>query len=211
MVTAGLAGSTPHMISATITSLSRLLFEFKAFLNPSLVSDLLKTMQMFVESSNREIVKSALGFVKVATVSLEPELLQPHLSQIVQGILTWSHEHKSHFKAKVRHIFERLIRKFGYEQIEAHVPEADKKLLVNIKKRRERAKRKKAANAEIESGEEEAETEAPITQRGKSYNNAYEDALYGSESELDDSEDEEEQEMGMGKEKRQKKEKVRFV
>lgn len=95
-----------------------------------------------------------------------------------------------------------------YEQIEAHVPDADKKLLVNIKKRRERAKRKKAANAEMESGDEEAETEAPITQRGKSYNNAYEDALYGSESELDDSEEEEEREIGMGKEKRQKKEKV---
>lgn len=28
MVSAGLAGSSPHMISATITSLSRLVFEF---------------------------------------------------------------------------------------------------------------------------------------------------------------------------------------
>lgn len=29
MVAAGLVGSTPHMISATITAISRLLFEFK--------------------------------------------------------------------------------------------------------------------------------------------------------------------------------------
>lgn len=29
MVAAGLVGSTPHMISATITTISRLLFEFK--------------------------------------------------------------------------------------------------------------------------------------------------------------------------------------
>jgi ribosomal RNA-processing protein 12 len=29
MVSAGLAGSSPHMISATITSLSRMLYEFK--------------------------------------------------------------------------------------------------------------------------------------------------------------------------------------
>jgi ribosomal RNA-processing protein 12 len=28
MVSAGLAGSSPHMISATVTSLSRLVFEF---------------------------------------------------------------------------------------------------------------------------------------------------------------------------------------
>lgn len=29
MVAGGLAGSTPHMISATITAISRLVFEFK--------------------------------------------------------------------------------------------------------------------------------------------------------------------------------------
>ena len=29
MVAAGLAGATPHMISATITAISRLVFEFK--------------------------------------------------------------------------------------------------------------------------------------------------------------------------------------
>lgn len=29
MVAGGLAGATPHMISATITAISRLLFEFK--------------------------------------------------------------------------------------------------------------------------------------------------------------------------------------
>jgi hypothetical protein len=35
MVVAGLAGRTPHMISATVTGLSRLLFEFKGA-NPDL-------------------------------------------------------------------------------------------------------------------------------------------------------------------------------
>ena len=29
MIAGGLAGATPHMISATITAISRLLFEFK--------------------------------------------------------------------------------------------------------------------------------------------------------------------------------------
>jgi ribosomal RNA-processing protein 12 len=29
MVAAGLAGATPHMISATVTAISRLVFEFK--------------------------------------------------------------------------------------------------------------------------------------------------------------------------------------
>src|ERR1044072_2041386 len=68
-----------------------------------------------------------------------------HFAQIILGILSWVNEHKSHFKVKVRHIFERLIRRFGYDTIERHVPESDRKLLINIKKRRERAKRKKIA------------------------------------------------------------------
>ena len=29
MIAAGLAGATPHMISATVTAISRLVFEFK--------------------------------------------------------------------------------------------------------------------------------------------------------------------------------------
>lgn len=36
MVAAGLAGATPHMISATVTAISRLVFEFKGQSMPEL-------------------------------------------------------------------------------------------------------------------------------------------------------------------------------
>ncbi|CAG8679558.1 13205_t:CDS:1, partial [Dentiscutata heterogama] len=94
MVVAGLAATTPHMISATIASLSRLLFEFKFDFDQSLLHQLLDTMDNFVKSNNREIVKSALGFVKVIIVSLDVDFLVPHLPQIIIGILTWSNEHR---------------------------------------------------------------------------------------------------------------------
>jgi ribosomal RNA-processing protein 12 len=42
-------------------------------------------------------------------------------------------------------MFERLIRKFSVDEIEALIPESDKKLITNIKKRRENLKRRKAA------------------------------------------------------------------
>ncbi|ORY01799.1 NUC173-domain-containing protein [Basidiobolus meristosporus CBS 931.73] len=155
MVTAGLAGSTPNMISATITSLSRLLFEFQSSLSQPIVDDLLNTIHMFVISANRELVKSALGFVKVAVLTLDSEYLKPHLSDIVTGILTWSHDHKNHFKDKVRHIFERLIRKFGYEEIARVVPEEHMELITNIKNRKERARRGK--NKATDNSEDEDE------------------------------------------------------
>ncbi|KAG0236437.1 hypothetical protein BGW41_000409 [Actinomortierella wolfii] len=202
MVTAGLAGTTPHMVSAAITSLSRLLFEFHRELDPNMVSELIATMQLFVNSSNREIVKSAIGFIKVTTVSLDASLVRVHLPDIVKGILRWSHEHKGHFKVKVRHILERLVRRFGYEEILEFVPEADRKLMVNIRKRRERAKRKKSAAAaamDEDEGEDAAgdaaeeagkKSKKGAQQQQASFGSAYEDALYGSESDLSDDEDE---------------------
>jgi len=57
------------------------------------------------------------------------------------------------------------------------------KVLVNIKKRKERAKRKKNAH-----GEEEDDEEGPSVRPATG--DAFEDVLYGSESELDDSDDE---------------------
>ncbi|KAF9317418.1 hypothetical protein BG003_000804 [Podila horticola] len=204
MVTAGLAGTTPHMVSAAITSLSRLLFEFHKDLDPAMVSEMIGTMHLFVNSSNREIVKSALGFIKVTTVSLDVGVVRPHLQEIVSGMIRWSHEHKGHFKVKVRHILERLVRRFGYDDVVAFVPEADKKLLVNIKKRRERAKRnKKNGSAGMDMDDDEETEEADAKKSTKplymqtTFGSAYEDALYGSESDLSD--DDDDQEEGEGK------------
>ncbi|CAG8564678.1 10955_t:CDS:2, partial [Racocetra fulgida] len=192
MVVAGLAATTPHMISATIASLTRLIFEFKFDLDQSNLHQLLDTMDNFVKCTNREIVKSALGFVKVVTTSLDVDFLVSHLSQIILGILTWSTEHRS-FKFKVRHIFERLIHRFGFDTIEKHVPENDRKLLSNIRKRKNRAKRRK--NMDLDNDDEKQDIEVSVSKQKKKSsmsNDAYEDVLYGSESDFEDSEQEEE-------------------
>ncbi len=143
MLSAGLAGNAPHMISATIMALARITYQFKDGLRSEVLSDLVSTMDLFLTSNNREVVKSTLGFIKIAVISLPAELMTPKVPSLVENLLKWSHEHKEHFKAKVKHIFERLIRRFGYTLVEKSFPEADKKLIVNIRKTRDRAKRKK--------------------------------------------------------------------
>ncbi|KAM5379870.1 hypothetical protein ACJA88_005298 [Fusarium oxysporum] len=145
MVSAGLAGSTPHMISASITAISRLLYEFRSELSDATLSDLVQTMDLFLTSNNREIVKSCLGFVKVCVIGLPVELMLPRLSTLVPNLIVWSHEHKGHFKAKVKHILERMVRRFGYDNIHKNTPDDDKKLIVNIRKTKERSKKKKDA------------------------------------------------------------------
>ena len=106
--------------------------------------DIFATHLVFLSSANREIVKSALGYVKLAIHTMPVELLRPHLKELVPALLSWSHDHKNHFKAKVRHIFERMLRRFGWEDVYIHAEQEEaRKVLLNIKKRKDRAKRKK--------------------------------------------------------------------
>ncbi|KAI1330525.1 NUC173-domain-containing protein [Xylariaceae sp. FL0255] len=178
MVSAGLAGSTPHMISASITALTRILYEFRESLKEEVLTDLVQTMDLFLTSNNREIVKSVLGFVKVCVISLPTELMLPRLQTMVPNLMVWSHEHKGHFKAKVKHILERMVRRFGFEPVNRSCPEADKKLITNIRKTKERSKRKRdAAKAE---GNEDGDDEKSGKRRGR-FESEYDEALYSSD------------------------------
>jgi ribosomal RNA-processing protein 12 len=161
MIAAGLAGATPHMISATVTAISRLVFEFKGIviiklhwqvpyfvidaIPANMLNEVVSTLVVFLSSANREIVKSTLGFIKLAVHVLPEHLMRPQLHHLVPALLGWAHDHKNHFKTKVRHIFERMIRRFGFQEVYSCANgEEAAKVLVNIKKRKDRAKRKKA-------------------------------------------------------------------
>jgi ribosomal RNA-processing protein 12 len=179
MVSAGLAGSTPHMISASITALSRLLYEFRSSLSDATLSDLVQTMDLFLTSNNREIVKSCLGFVKVCVISLPVELMMPRLSTLVPNLIVWSNEHKGHFKSKVRHILERMVRRFGFDHVHNNCPDSDRKLIVNIHKTKERQKKKKKS-AKADGDDDGSDDDEAGGKR--QFENAYDQALYSSDS-----------------------------
>ncbi|KAJ1902359.1 pre-rRNA processing protein [Kickxella alabastrina] len=192
MTAAGLAAQTPHMISATVAAISRALFEFHEQLSTSFVLDIMSTVLMFVVNNNREIAKASLGFVKIIVVILPKEVLLPHLAEIVKSILKWSHEFKNQMRLKCRHILDRLVRRLGLETVAKVTPEEHVRLVANMRKRQERSKRGKDGKmtAEDEDIHAEATANASASAAGKkSFGNAYEDVLYGSESELDDSDD----------------------
>ncbi|OTA08792.1 pre-rRNA processing protein Rrp12 [Trichoderma parareesei] len=181
MVSAGLAGSTPHMISASVTAISRLLYEFRSSLSDQTLSDLVQTMDLFLTSNNREIVKSCLGFVKVCVISLPVELMMPRLDTLVPNLIIWSNEHKGHFKAKVKHILERMVRRFGFDAINKSCPESDRKLLANIRKTKERAKRKKDASKSAHDDDDASDDDEEHDGK-RQYENEYDRALYSSDS-----------------------------
>ncbi|KAF2267310.1 NUC173-domain-containing protein [Lojkania enalia] len=180
MVSAGLAGSTPHVISASVTAVTRILYEFHQRIRKETVISLLEVMDIFLQNPNREIVRSVLGFVKVQVISLPESIVRPRLETLLKNLMVWSHEHKAHFKAKVKHIVERMVRKFGIEAVERMCPPEDRKLITNIRKTREQRKNK----AVDDQG-------GPIEKPKSKFESEYDQAVYGSESEDEaDSEDE---------------------
>ena len=186
MISAGLVGSSAQMVSASITALARILYEFHIQLSLNIVEDLVDTMDLFLTSPNREIVRSVLGFAKVAVIVLPKDIVVPRLKTLVPSLLSWSREHKAQFRAKIKHLFERMIRRFGLDLVYKHCPEDDRRFINNIKKAKERRKRKKDAAAEGEY-EHAARTE----KRTVNFESEYDQAIYHTdESDIvgDDSE-----------------------
>ena len=185
MVSAGLAGGTPHMISASITAMTRIFYEFRESLSPETMEELVETMNLYLTSNNREIVKSVLGFIKVCTISLPTSQMLPRLATMIPNVMIWSHEHKGHFRAKVKHILERMVRRFGADVVTKHCPEEDRKLIANIRKTKERNKRKKEA-AKDGAGSDAGEATGRRISR---FESEYDQALYSSDDESDQSDD----------------------
>jgi ribosomal RNA-processing protein 12 len=184
MVSAGLAGVAPHMIAASITALSRLLFEYhdSEELGRKMKEELIDTVVMFLESNNREIVRAVLGFVKVMVVVLPLDMLEPRCETIIPGLMVWSKENKGRLRVKVKGILERLIRRFGSTKVENWVGPEDRKMVVNIRKRRERSRRKKKGEDGTEIGSDEEDNEDA---RAGKHDNAFDEAVYGSDEEDD--------------------------
>ncbi|NWH70588.1 RRP12 protein, partial [Piaya cayana] len=186
LVYAGLTGSV-NMISCTVLALTRLFFEFKDQLELSVVEQLLQNICLLVASRTRDVVKAALGFLKVTLLLLDSKLLAKHIQTMLEALGNLSDDMRRHFRMKLRNLFTKFIRKFGFELVKGLLPAEHHKVLVNIRKaearnRKQRALRKAAADTE----EEEAPPPQP---RGDSM-----------EEILADSEDEEEEEQQRSKE-----------
>jgi ribosomal RNA-processing protein 12 len=118
-------------------------------ISEEVIDDLISTMEVFLTSKSREIARSAIGFMKVAFMSLPKEMMERRVEKLIPNLMIWSHETKGHFRVKVKGLLERMIRKFGYDTIIKYTPEDDHKLLVNIRKTRERKRRGKEAVEEV--------------------------------------------------------------
>ncbi|NIG59152.1 RRP12-like protein isoform 1 [Pontoporia blainvillei] len=184
----GLVGAVT-MVSCSILALTHLLFEFKGLMGASTMEQLLENVCLLLASRTRDVVRSALGFIKVSVVVMDMAHLAKHVQLVMGAIGKLSDDMRRHFRMKLRNLFTKFIRKFGFELVRKLLPEEYQKVLVNIRKAEARAKKQRALSQA--AAEEEVEEEEPFRGKGDSI----EEILADSEDEED-----EEEERSRGKE-----------
>ncbi|KAJ8361402.1 hypothetical protein SKAU_G00179270 [Synaphobranchus kaupii] len=181
LVYIGLSGSVT-MITCTVLALTRLVFEFKDLMDVLVLEQLLHNLTQLLMSRTREIVKAALSFIKVVLFVMDVKDLAGHMPVIMEGIGNIKDDVRRHFRAKLKNIFTKFIRKFGFELVKSMLPEEHHKVLTNIRKAEARTKRHKLLQKAEDEGSE-SEEDSP-----KAKGESIEEIL--AESESEDSEDE---------------------
>lgn len=172
----------PHQRSAAITALSCIFYEFHKDLDISYQKELMQFVEVFLNQNNREVIKPTLGFIKIAILSLPEEEILPELKGLMTELMIINNKHKNHFKSKIKHLIERLIRRFGLDVIDNCIPEEDKKIIVSIRKAKNKAKRTKVENSASENGNSDLSSKSGLS--------AFDKTLYDDESDSDESDEE---------------------
>ncbi|XP_072293683.1 RRP12-like protein [Eucyclogobius newberryi] len=186
---AGLTGSVT-MITCTVLALTRLVFEYKDSIEVCTMEQLLQNICLLLTSRTREIVKASLGFIKVILFVMDPKTLSSHVTAMMEGIGNIKNDVRRHFRTKLKNIFTRFIRKFGYDLVKSMLPAEHHKVLANIRKAEARSKRSKQAAEHQEDSDDEED--APQNKA-----ESIEDIL--AESDSDMSEDEAKPKKGQKK------------
>ncbi|XP_063048253.1 RRP12-like protein [Engraulis encrasicolus] len=181
LVYVGLTG-TVTMMTCTVLALSRLVFHYRECIESSTLQQLLYNVCVLLACRTRQILKGALGFLKVMLFVLDNKTLAGHLPVMMEAIGNIKDDMRRHFRATLKSIFTKLIRKFGYELVRDMLPEEHHKVLANIRKVEARSKRKKAVQDEEEESDSDADAPKP---KGDSI----EDILAESDSDMSDAEE----------------------
>ncbi|XP_046383339.1 RRP12-like protein [Ischnura elegans] len=159
LVMAGLAGS-PVLISSTILALGRVVHEFKGLFPMDLLKNILENVCLLMVTTSREVVNSALSFAKVLVQSYGANDFAQFVPTLVKSLSCMVDDTKRHFRIPVRHLFERLVRRYGYDAVARVVPESDAvthKRLNNIRKMQARKKRMRDEGEEDDDNESAAD------------------------------------------------------
>ncbi|KAG6492840.1 hypothetical protein ZIOFF_047808 [Zingiber officinale] len=139
MVMGYLSSESTHIMSGAVSALSLLIYNDAEFCLS--VPNLIPSVLFLLQSNSNEVIKAALGFVKVLVSSVKLENLNNLVPDILKGILPWSEVTKYHFRSKVVVILDILIRKCGLEAVDRNSPKKYKIFLKSIHQARKNKKK----------------------------------------------------------------------
>ena len=153
---AGLAGG-PTMIHCTLKALARVFFEFKDLFPDELIEMVVENLCLLVTSQSREVVLPCVSFLRVIVTTCKVERSARFCEKIVNALCKMTDDCKRHSRQTTRYLFDRLVRKFGYDVIKSFIPKDDEmtlKRLKNIKKIQAKKKRDDEANEDSDNDDE---------------------------------------------------------
>ena len=198
MLMGGLAGTSPHMQSATVMAFSHLLFSCRGVpgvLTPSLLS----TFLPLLSSKAREVQKAMMGLCKVMALCLPPDEIRQYARAIIEGLGVWGEDRRTRFQEKIRAILDLLMRKVGVEEVRGMVGKDQLRLVEHIRKMKAREARAKTEAWAKRKGEREGREGEKEGEGGTLRKVDFDAALLGSEE--DEEEVKEERVKGKKKER----------
>ena len=194
-VLAGLAGA-PNMIHCTILAISRIYFTFRDQFPDDLSEQVLNNILVLLGSSSREVSGAALSFVKVFITATPILTSTRYVPNMVKALVEMSEDCKRHFRVKTKFLYERMVRKFGWDFVSSHVPKNDEVTHKRLKNMRKDLARRARKNSD-ESGNDDEDF--GVSKKHKTI-----DEILADSSDDDDLFDED-LPKGKGKDKRSKK------
>ncbi|KAL3715813.1 hypothetical protein ACJRO7_007548 [Eucalyptus globulus] len=135
MIVGYLSGSSPQITSGAVSALSVLVYKDTDICLS--IPDLIPSVLSLLQSKAVEVIKAVLGFVKVVVSCLRNEDLQSLLSDIVDGVISWSSVSRHHFRSKAfTVILEIMTRKCGFAAVQLVTPEKYKGFLKTVMENR---------------------------------------------------------------------------
>lgn len=190
MLMVGLGGEQAY-VSASLLALASITYHHSgtSSLSTDIISEILGYACTILTSPTREVVESALSYVKVYINVMPSVVMAPTLPRIVNALSGMSEDCKRHFRQKVRDIFTKVIRKYGIGPISNMVPASDvilHKRLKNINKIENAKKKKRELERARKLQERNSDEEFDAKRRPKSV----EEILADSDEEFEVTENE---------------------
>ncbi|XP_012287618.1 RRP12-like protein isoform X2 [Orussus abietinus] len=160
MLAAGLGGS-PSYCSATLLALASITYKYNGALGVQTIQEIVEKVSGLLTVPTREIVLSALSYIKVYLTVIPLTIVAPSLPSIMKALSGMTDDCKRHFRQKVRDLLIKLVRKFGIEAVTNLIPSNDAvmhKRIKNIRKvqsRKQKAKEQRKLNEAGSDSEEE--------------------------------------------------------